>query len=565
MKQKKTRILWVGESSAMMSGFAKINRHMLTRLYKNPKYEVAELACYIEPENPQLRTLPWKVYTSTPSRNDVEGQKKYRANGLAQFGFNVFEKACLDFMPHVVVSSRDWWMDEWIDRSPLRNQFKWIWMPMIDGQPQKTEWIDTFSRVDLFVPACEFAQKVMKEEAPRVNVFSELARPAVDVDIYKPMDNKKELKESFGLPADSQILLTVMRNQPRKLFPELFDTFYEYLQLCWKNGKDELANKSYLLCHTSHPDAGWNFPHHLSRVGIGHKILFSHVCKSCGSTWAGPYIGDLSHCPNCGKLSGVLPNTQFGVSDDVLAKVFNTADWYIQYSVCEGLCMPTCEAKACGVPIMGVDYSAVSEQVKTHLGGIPLPVGRMYHESVKNTGQSRALPDNHAAARIIYDAMSRPEYQKAMSIKALKAAKDFSFDNAALVFEKAIDEVTKEYDERKTWLSAGLSNVQLVDPESILRAAQTPEAIVDLCITHIVKRPDWLVSEYRDKMVNILRQGFEIQGDKRRSIKPVDVIDKFNKMAESMVLWDQERMKRISNEKCEAESKEEFKPAWFFV
>jgi len=43
---------------------------------------------------------------------------------------------------------RDWWMDEFVLRSPFRNYFKFIWMPTIDGEPQKEMWLDSYKQCD---------------------------------------------------------------------------------------------------------------------------------------------------------------------------------------------------------------------------------------------------------------------------------------------------------------------------------------------------------------------------------------------------------------------------------
>ena len=57
----------------------------------------------------------------------------------------------------------------------------------------------------------------------------------------------------MGINPEWKVIGTVMRNQRRKLFPELFEAFGKYL----KKTQDK---NTYLYCHTSYPDNGWDLP-----------------------------------------------------------------------------------------------------------------------------------------------------------------------------------------------------------------------------------------------------------------------------------------------------------------
>ena len=64
----KKRIMMVGESSHVKSGFGNYTKEILSRLYATNKYEIAELSCYRTPEDP--KTEPWKIYPVAVSSND---------------------------------------------------------------------------------------------------------------------------------------------------------------------------------------------------------------------------------------------------------------------------------------------------------------------------------------------------------------------------------------------------------------------------------------------------------------------------------------------------------------
>jgi hypothetical protein len=93
-------------------------------------------------------------------------------------------------------------------------------------------------------------------------------------------------------------------------------------------------------------------------------------------------------CPKCRQRSFCLPNVKLGVDRKMLALINNIFDLYVQYANSEGFGIPMVEAAACGVPVMAVDYSAMSDVVRK-LGGAPIDC-RLELESV--TGTYRAAP-----------------------------------------------------------------------------------------------------------------------------------------------------------------------------
>ena len=80
--------------------------------------------------------------------------------------------------------------------------------------------------------------------------------------------------------------------------------------------------------------------------------------------------------------------------------VLNNFDLYIQYANSEGFGMPQGEAAACGIPVMGTDYSAM-ESVLRKLGGITIKPAALYKEL--ETGCLRAVPDNNLATKEMLD------------------------------------------------------------------------------------------------------------------------------------------------------------------
>ena len=66
------RILFVNEASFLSSGYATYGREIISRLNDDPDYEVAELACYIDGNDPNIQNYKWKVYPNIPLGKDKE-------------------------------------------------------------------------------------------------------------------------------------------------------------------------------------------------------------------------------------------------------------------------------------------------------------------------------------------------------------------------------------------------------------------------------------------------------------------------------------------------------------
>ncbi len=333
LKQRKKRILVVNEFSQLSTGFSTYMRYLLPRLHATGKYEIAEHAVYIDPHHPEIDNVPWKVFPNLPDQRDRKGQDLYKQNRFNQFGAWKFEEVCLKWQPDIVIDIRDPWMSSFIFKSPYRKYFKFIHMPTCDGEPQKPEWLDTYAGADRILTYSHWAKQVLESSSGgKIQVF-DVGSPCPDIEEFRPV-NKAETRNKLGLKPDSFIIQTVMRNQPRKLYPELFRAFARFLELCKERNRDDIASKSFLHCHTSHPDLGWDLPVELRRYGISHKVLFTYLCDHCKSCYVTFFNQEVSPCRACGNTTAGLPNTVRGVDRPDLAKIMGMADLYIQYSVC---------------------------------------------------------------------------------------------------------------------------------------------------------------------------------------------------------------------------------------
>lgn len=391
----KLRILAVTEATYLNTGYAVYFKELLTKLKSNPNYEIAEFACYAEPGDARIYNVPWTLYCNLPNKNNPEEVQNYNPDQfpLNPFGQWKFESVCLEFKPHIVISIRDYWMDSYIDSSPFRRLFKWVWMPTVDAFPQHEQWVEMYSRVDAVLTYNDWSGYVLQHQSNGKIKWMGSAPPIANSE-YKPYD-KKELKKQLGFSDNTKIIGTVMRNQRRKLYPDLFDSFRKYLDL----SKD---NDTYLYCHTSYPDGGWDFPYYIKYYNICNKTLFTYVCDSnppangCGNVFPSFFNDAVTFCTRCGNPTAVMSNVHIGASPTELAKIYNMFDLYVQYANSEGFGVPLAEAAACAVPIMAIDYSAMSDVLRK-LKGIALKPIALSPEI--ETGCMRAIPNNEDTAK----------------------------------------------------------------------------------------------------------------------------------------------------------------------
>jgi glycosyltransferase involved in cell wall biosynthesis len=435
---KKLKILMCSEASFLSSGFGTYAKEILSRLHKTGKYEIAEFASYGKTNDPKDIGIDWKYYANAVDDKDPRHQE-YSSSAENQFGRWRFERVLLDFKPDIVFDVRDYWMSSYQQFSPLRPFFHWVLMPTVDSEPQQEDWIDTFLHADAIFTYSDFGRDTLiKQSNNRIN-YIDTTSPGVDLNTFIPMD-KKSIKQSFNLDPDMFIIGSIMRNQKRKLIPDLFYSVKKLLEKCEKEGNHKLGKNIYLYLHTSYPDAGWDIPQLLKEYKIGNRVLFTYTCKNCGHYYPSLFQHPVAHCQRCGQKSCSMPNVSAGIPASDLARIINIFDIYAQYAICEGFGMPQVEAASCGIPIASVDYSAMSDVVRK-VNGYPIKVGQYFKEL--ETKAVRVFPDNEDFIKIIENFYNLPDFLKKQksSETRLLTEKYYNWDNIAKKWENYFDNI----------------------------------------------------------------------------------------------------------------------------
>lgn len=476
----KKRVMVVGEASFLSTGFAVYGRELLRRLYDSGRYELMEYAAYSPWGDPRAREVPWRHKTASYDPHAPGEKERFLGEPLNQFGQFRFEEACVEFRPDAVLSFRDWWHDEFIERSPFRRFYRHCYMPTVDAVPQTEQWLATHLGADAVLTYSDWAQGVLREAGGgRINLIG-TAPAGAELDVLRPVGDKRAHKEALGLEPDVLLVGTVMRNQRRKLFPDLFEGFARFL----RDAPEALAQRSYLYCHTSWPDVGWDLPGLLKQAGLCSRVLFTYHCSSCGRWFPCFFRDALTACIHCSQLSARLPNVRLGLKTSDLAEVYNLFDCYVQCANSEGQGIPAVEAAACGLPVLAVDYSAMSDVVrKVH--GVPLRTLALPREV--ETGCRRAVPDQADLARELLRVLSLPEpVRSAWGHRARAGVKEhYDWDKTASAWMNWLDGWEAPPPE-KTWSSPPLWPPGPSEPPPGLSHAD----FIRWGMVHVAGRPD---------------------------------------------------------------------------
>lgn len=412
--------------SELSSGYAIYSKHLLSELVKNPEYEVAEMATFVHPQDQRLQDIKWAVYPNVP-KIPMEQFEHWKSNQHNMWGGALFDDIALDFKPDIVCTHSDWWMRRFVNKSPYKKCFKHIWLMPCDSMPQDSEWIEDALECDGLLTYTDWAKEVLVKQCSKLKIYGSAPNSAQSN--FQPLD-KRKVKESLGLNPNLKFIGTVMRNQVRKLFPDLFLSYRQFL--------DQTKRKDvYLYCHTTYPDGSWRIPELIQEFGIQDRVFFTYICQNCRYCFPSLYA-DIATCKNCGQIASSMPNTAIGVPSEYLCNIYNLMDVYVQYSIAEGLGMSQIEAAACMSPIMSVDYSGMSDVVRK-LGGTPIKVKRMYREI--NSNAYRALPDNDHFVECLTNFFNKPDsVRQILGIKARKLFEQhYRWDKTAQTWSELID------------------------------------------------------------------------------------------------------------------------------
>jgi len=419
------RVLGCLESTHISTGYANMGRQLFRRLAADGRFELLELANF----GTHAAYAPgWAYLPTSPRPGDRDEERKFNSSPFNRFGAWKFEEACLQFRPDACLSFLDPWMVAHVDSSPFRRRFGFAYQPTVDAVPLAPDWVALARGSDRLLCYTDWGKAVLS----RHGLDAALAAPGVDGDAFRPLD-RAALRRRYGVPQDALVVGAVMRNQVRKLFPELFVAFSRLL----RDGPEAVASRSRLLLHTCWPDLGWDLPSLIRENGLHGRVLITYGCRSCGAFAALPWRDARAVCPGCGSHALTFPSSMEGVDERSLCEAYNLMDIFAQVASAEGLGLPQLEAAACGTPVLAVDYSGMVD-VLEKLGATPIPVVHFSRDVMTN--RLMAVPDVTALAGSLAELLRLPGPTRlAMGLsQRARAVKHFDWDRFAAAWKDAL-------------------------------------------------------------------------------------------------------------------------------
>lgn len=511
----KKRILMVGESSHIKSGFGNYTREILSRLHATGKYEIAELSSYRTLSTP--KTESWKVYPVGVDANHHQ-LNEYMSNQNNQYGQWRFEFTLLDFKPHIVFDIRDFWNYTFEETSPLRQFYHWIINPTYDSAPPKLETINTFKNADTVLFHTHWAKNnLINQYNYDHDNLGPVASDAVDSNIFKPIGySKKFHKIKFGIEPESFVIGSVMRNQKRKLIPDIIKIVSN---LITKN----TDKKIYLYLHTSFPDAlAWDLPNLLLEHKISNNILISYFCKNCESFQCKVFKGIKTICNSCKKHSSFICHPTNAVDDSTLNKIYNLFDVYLQYAICEGFGIPPIEAASAGLPVVTVNHEAMGE-VGSNIGASLVDTITLFRE--QETNADRCLPDNKKCEQILQSLIDMPikELNNMGKHTRTKLLNSYSWDKTAKVYEEVFDNI--DISKKLSWDT----EKQNIDLGKSIQNVQSNRDFIYSIVDNIIKDPSLKKTNFIQELIKGLDDQMVQEGlrrssfDRKNAIKILEV------------------------------------------
>lgn len=329
------KVLVVGDSSVIHTGFGRVVKEITTGLFNTGKYDIKTIGWFHWHGQKNQEVVPYEIISTRPSKDDMYAQ-------------HTFNEVVAVFKPDVVLAVGDVWMVEPTTSSPHRNTYKLLVYVPIDGTPLSPRWKSMLEKADKVIAYGNFGVNEMLKIGVEVSKMTSIPH-GVDNKTFFPM-GKEPLREKYKAK-DIFVVGTVCRNQPRKNIPKLMQafclfaggyltcescglTFFENMPECpLCKGKKLFLGKAKdearLYMHMAmNEEFGWNIPELINRYNLSKKVI----------TPSDMQVGA-------------------GVSSESLAELYNIFDIFTLPTMGEGWGLPIAEAMACGIPCVVTDYS----------------------------------------------------------------------------------------------------------------------------------------------------------------------------------------------------------------
>jgi glycosyltransferase involved in cell wall biosynthesis len=240
-------------------------------------------------------------------------------------------------------------------------------------------WLPTISTFDYLMVTSKFAAKEIYRAFNRESSVIYLG--------YNPkIFNTENVTRAGGLEEKQLVALRADRNQSRKNWPSTFDIWNR-----WSSDKDVS-----LLFHTK-----------LEAEDAGAPNLKDFMYNL-------PHLREKSVCSN-----------RYIAREQDFAKLLKSGDVFFTTTMGEGFGLPILESAACGIPTIGINFSASGELISDG-AGIAIDPASYFSNS---EGVKMALPNEYGFLEALDKVYADKKMLKELSERALEWAKPYTWDS----------------------------------------------------------------------------------------------------------------------------------------
>lgn len=282
--------------------------------------------------------------------------------GTGGFGEQTTPFIIKEFEPDGIICLGDWWMNSYVHHIPREHDY-WTsqWLP-IDGIPigSHSKWSDNFNSANMIVNMSRFGYNQFQEgirlarsEKKPVTLENTMIPHGIDTQAYFRASDSEIAEEKAFLKIDPEAMVmgVVARNQPRKNYPRLIETFAKWVEDKKLTEKDVVL---YLHC-APQDSAGWNLDF------LAKGFLPTGYEKTI-------------------VMNPLLKIPSFGIAPERMKNFYSIMDTKILPTAGEGFGIPSAEALACEVPLAITNFTNSAEFMQ--IGGEYVLDSEYYAENI---------------------------------------------------------------------------------------------------------------------------------------------------------------------------------------
>lgn len=398
---KDYKILALSDSILLPTGYANQSREILTRLAKEPEFEVKTIGA-------QYAGMPMHVnFDEGIIDANPRDSPKLLANGNQPYGADILQYYVRNEKPDLTWILLDTFMVYYLNNQELKPSKFIMYFPS-DGDPLPLGSENILRKATLSVAMSKYAQAQAIDAGINAAYIPHATNPQKFYPFTTELkaENRVKWSQKLNFPLNDKFIVGyVGRNQGRKMADRLMVAFAKFAKQ---------TKNAVLLMHTDPYDmaAVMSLIELARRYDVADRVLFT------GAT--------LNIC----------------YSERDLLEIYNLCDVFASSTSGEGFGIPFIESMACEVPVVTTDYTTCKEIITDNNAGLGCKIGAFITGTYN---VDRAIVDvNDMAANLKYLYDNPAEIIRMGKNGRQAVLREYDWKNVYPVWKKTITEVLEK-------------------------------------------------------------------------------------------------------------------------